>query len=125
MHASDASWQTSAHLRRIRSLLLARVVETKLYALERALKANFDPNQPRVAAGNSDGGQWTTEAAGAEGKHPTDASPRCLVVVDAAGAATPKRRLRNWFVGMSQRPKRGEPFAASTRSIPIGSLEQA
>ena len=68
MHASDASWQTSAHLRRIGSLLLARVVETKLYALERALKANFDPNQPRVAAGNSDGGQWTDGSGGGGGQ---------------------------------------------------------
>jgi hypothetical protein len=34
----------------IRSLLLARVVEEKLRKLERAVKANFDPNQPRCRA---------------------------------------------------------------------------
>jgi hypothetical protein len=43
----------------MRALLWANVVETKLHQLESALKANFDPNQPRVPAGNPDGGQWT------------------------------------------------------------------
>jgi hypothetical protein len=46
-------------LRRMRSLLWAHVVEAKLLDLERAVKANFNPNQPRVPAGNPDGGQWT------------------------------------------------------------------
>jgi hypothetical protein len=56
---ADASWQASARLRRMRSLLWADVVKVKLHDLERALKANFNPNQPRVPAGNPDGGQWT------------------------------------------------------------------
>ena len=30
------------------------------------LKANFDPNQPRVPAGNSDGGQWTDVGGSSE-----------------------------------------------------------
>jgi hypothetical protein len=34
-----------------------------LIALQR--KANFNPNQPRVPAGNPDGGQWTGEGGGA------------------------------------------------------------
>jgi hypothetical protein len=53
---SEASWQTSAALRRLRSPLLANVVEEKLRNLERAVKANFNPNQPRVPRGNPDGG---------------------------------------------------------------------
>ena len=64
MHLEEAGWQVSARLRRMRSLLWARVVEAKLIDLERALKTNFDPNQPRVPAGNPDGGQWTSTGGG-------------------------------------------------------------
>ncbi len=53
------SWQLSASLRRVSWLLHAELVEARLRDLERAVKAGFDPNQPRVAAGNPDGGQWT------------------------------------------------------------------
>lgn len=60
MQESEASCQASAALHRIRSLLLANVVEEKLRSLERAVKANFNPNQPRVPRGNPDGGQWTS-----------------------------------------------------------------
>ncbi len=60
MRESAASRQVSARLRTIRSLLLAKVVEEKLRDLERAVKANFNPNQPRVPRGNPDGGQWTS-----------------------------------------------------------------
>jgi hypothetical protein len=31
-------------------------------------KANFDPNQPRVPAGNSDGGQWTNDSNETDGE---------------------------------------------------------
>ncbi len=50
-------------------------------------KANFDPNQPRVPAGNSDGGQWTdgTQATPEGGKprargteHKPSGSPQAL-----------------------------------------------
>jgi len=47
----------------MRSLLWGRVVEAKLHDLERAVKA-FDPNQPRVPAGNPGGGQWTGGSGG-------------------------------------------------------------
>jgi hypothetical protein len=63
----------------MRSLLWANVVEAKLHDLERALKANFNPNQPRVPAGNPDGGRWTSTGSGGgtespkipEGRPPT------------------------------------------------------
>jgi hypothetical protein len=42
----------SAQLHHLNWLLRARVVEAKLRALERAVKAGFDPNQPRVPAGS-------------------------------------------------------------------------
>jgi hypothetical protein len=54
MRESEASWQVSARLRAIHSLLLAKAVEEKLRKLERAVKANFNPNQPRVPRGNPD-----------------------------------------------------------------------
>lgn len=35
--------------------------------VKRRFKANFDPSQPRVPAGNPDGGQWTSEGGGGLG----------------------------------------------------------
>ena len=35
-------------------------------ALKQAYKAGFNPDQPRVPAGNPDGGQWTDEGADSE-----------------------------------------------------------
>lgn len=43
-------------------LLLADfLLEQKFNRMMRAVKANFNPAQPRVPAGNSDGGRWTDE----------------------------------------------------------------
>ncbi|MGH6736204.1 MAG: hypothetical protein ACRECX_09000 [Methyloceanibacter sp.] len=64
MQRSAASRQASLRLHRVRALLWGKVVEAKLHALDRAIKANFDPNQPRVPAGNPDGGQWTSTGGG-------------------------------------------------------------
>ena len=63
MQGSAADWRTSLQLRRMRALLWGRVLDAKLQALDRAIKA-FDPNQPRVPAGNPDGGQWTDGGGG-------------------------------------------------------------
>jgi hypothetical protein len=60
----DTGWQASAQLRRVGWLLHANQVEVKLRALERAVKTNFDPNQPRIPAGHPDGGQWTDAGGG-------------------------------------------------------------
>ena len=56
MHAESVS----ARLLRLNWLLRARVVEAKLHDLKRAVKAGFDPNQPRVPAGSPGGGEWTS-----------------------------------------------------------------
>jgi hypothetical protein len=45
----------SAQLLRLNWLLRASVVEAQLRELKRAVKAGFDPNQPRVPAGNGRG----------------------------------------------------------------------
>jgi len=71
VQASEASWRTSLQLHRVSALLWGKVLEAKLQALDRAVKANFNPNQPRVPAGNPDGGQWTDDAGGSGGDSET------------------------------------------------------
>jgi len=44
VQVSATSWRTSLQLHRVSALLWGKVLEAKLDAL----KANFDPNQPRV-----------------------------------------------------------------------------
>ena len=66
MQVLRAEQQATARLCRMRAALWAAVVETKLRRLEHVFKANIDPNQPRVPAGNSDGGQWTAAGGGGE-----------------------------------------------------------
>jgi hypothetical protein len=51
-------------LHRMSSLVHASNVEAKLRQLARALETKYDPNQPRIPAGNPDGGQWTETGAG-------------------------------------------------------------
>ncbi len=46
-------------LLRLRWLAAAARLQLAMRRHDRALKANFNPNQPRVAAGNPDGGRWT------------------------------------------------------------------
>lgn len=53
---SQAGWQTGTQLRRVGWLLHAHRFETKCRVLDYAVKTNFNPNQPRVPAGNPDGG---------------------------------------------------------------------
>ena len=89
MPESEASWQASAALQRMRSILLANIVKEKLRNLQRAIKANFDPNQPRVPRGNPDGGQWT-RTGGGSGRPRVAQMPRVAV---AASAAMRKERL--------------------------------
>jgi hypothetical protein len=64
MDAFAASWEVGARCRRLSWLLRASVVEAKHAQLARAFKAGFNPNQPRVPAGNPDGGQWTGSGGG-------------------------------------------------------------
>jgi len=48
------------HLLKLQSELAALKAEIKFQRLRRALKA-YNPDQPRVPAGNPDGGQWTSD----------------------------------------------------------------
>jgi hypothetical protein len=99
----EAGWQTSARLRRMRSLLWANVVETKLHDLERTLKANFNPNQPRMPAGNPDGGQWTSTSS------------------DGGGGGNISASHLRFLKGDHQRPASAR---ASTKRPPSGSAER-
>lgn len=64
MRASAASWNASVRLRRVNCVVRANLVELKLARLAFAVGAKFNPNQPRVPAGSSDGGQWTGTGGG-------------------------------------------------------------
>ena len=51
-------------LARLRCEHAAIRVSTALIRLQRALQRKYRPDQPRVPAGNPDGGQWTSEGGG-------------------------------------------------------------
>ena len=104
----------SAHLHRLNWLLRARVVEAKLRELERAVKAGFDPNQPRVPAGSPDGGQW---AGGGEiggtsaGSSPASGSTLEKIVslarrITAAGSPLDYQRCLNLCYPLLERRQR-------------------
>lgn len=59
----ETAWRTEAIL--IRRRLIRLQDETR--GLRRALARKYDPNQPRVPAGNPDGGQWTGGGGGGGG----------------------------------------------------------
>jgi hypothetical protein len=59
MHTFDA---LRTELLRLKYHAAALAFEIKLRAYDRSLKANFNPDQPRVPAGHPDGGQWTRVA---------------------------------------------------------------
>jgi len=78
---------------RIRGNLIGLQLELSMLRFELALKANFNPSQPRVPAGNREGGRWTL--VGVSEERPSRVSPpdrtvtaqRDDVPTDAAGEA--------------------------------------
>ena len=106
MNVSAASWRTSVQLHRVSALLWGRVLDAKLAALDRAVKANFDPNQPRVPAGNPDGGQWTDAGGGG----------------DNGGGATANVRIAQARRG---RPGRGSNAEATPAQLAIRHVREA
>ncbi|HUU24709.1 MAG TPA: hypothetical protein VMW68_03990 [Methyloceanibacter sp.] len=80
MYVPDAGRAASRALQRAGWLLHAHLVETKLQALRDAVENKYDPNQPRVPAGNPDGGQWTDGGGGTGGRLPS--GPGTLLDVD-------------------------------------------
>jgi hypothetical protein len=57
--------ETRIKLRRLSWLIHAANVEVKLQQFARISGAKYDPNQPRVPAGNPEGGQWADGTGGA------------------------------------------------------------
>jgi hypothetical protein len=51
-------------LHRLRYAVAAEEVLRRLEVLKEICRPKFDPNQPRVPAGNPDGGQWTSTGSG-------------------------------------------------------------
>jgi hypothetical protein len=58
------STQVAAALGRLRSMLAAEAVTHRFALFAASYRQKYDPNQPRVPAGNSDGGQWTSGGGG-------------------------------------------------------------
>ena len=106
MVSTDAGRAASRALHRAGWLLHAYVVETKLHALREAVKYNFDPNQPRVPAGNPDGGQWT---GGTGGRLPR--GPGTLPDVDDS----PSERIR---LAQNEPPDRESDARQRPRNLP-------
>jgi hypothetical protein len=86
---SNASWEATTRLCRVSVLLWAEIVEAKLRQLERTVDAKFNPNQPRVPAGNPDGGQWTNGGSGADGETETTLSSIIAVARRIASSGSP------------------------------------
>jgi hypothetical protein len=92
---SEIAWHASVYrleaaIVRLRGALAVENVRTKARRFLEIYKANFDPNQPRVPAGSSEGGQWTSEGGAdavrlaASDKTPRVRAGRVGIVLDAA-----------------------------------------
>lgn len=109
---SELTWRASqerldATILRLRYALAAENVRIKARRFLELYKANFDLNQPRVPAGNPDGGQWTSEGRPAPArlassdKKPFGRAGRIGIVLDAArrliDAFRKENQLRDFF----------------------------
>jgi hypothetical protein len=79
-------------LRRDHAALRRAFEEVKAALLAR--KAGFDPNQPRVPAGNSDGGQWTDAGGGGEGNNSATEFSASRRRLGLSGQGTPAQMAR-------------------------------
>jgi SCP1.201-like deaminase len=62
--AGPATRRSSTRRRELQSILASRRLQLALLQREQLGRKGYDPNQPRVPAGNPDGGQWTSTGAG-------------------------------------------------------------
>lgn len=76
-------WREAVRLRRH---ILSLKAQTRLLRRDLAAK-KYNPNQPRVPAGNSDGGQWSSGASGGGGAPGIDLSGLFGDLVSGLGAA--------------------------------------
>lgn len=88
-----------SNLLRLKWLAAATRFELALVRHDRALKAGFNPNQPRVPAGSREGGQWTdgggaTRVAGDDGRSERPVDIRENAHVMAEHVKSPQYVLR-------------------------------
>jgi hypothetical protein len=86
----------------IAALRFERAMVRHAMALERC--ANFNPNQPRVPAGNPDGGQWTSEGGGGSGGINDTRVISDVTSVDAARPGAQYAELRRPGIGHNNPP---------------------
>jgi hypothetical protein len=97
MHLSDADY---IELLRLTSDHWALRLEVCFLEMELALRAGFNPNQPRIPRGNPDGGQWTDGGGSGTGSaqaQPISSRPRGSGTVRIGGRlirATPAQQMR-------------------------------
>ena len=87
MHLTPSELQALNHAR---YELSALQVQVQLLRMELLLKANFDPNQPRVPRGHHDGGQWTRVGADGSGD-----SAAARTGTDTTGVREPPPSIRH------------------------------
>lgn len=91
----------------------------RLRLLEHILR-KFDPNQPRVPAGNSDGGQWTDGGAGSGASGGLQARPVDFTTVKPPGSAAQGPSIKP-----IPAPKPGVPFGRGAGPLAgTGALHQ-
>jgi hypothetical protein len=109
---SEIAWHGSVHrleaaIAHLRCALAVENVRISARRLLEIYKANFDPNQPRVAAGSPEGGQWTSEGGlapvrlASSDRKPFGRAGRIGIVLDAArrliDAFRENNQLRDFF----------------------------
>jgi hypothetical protein len=109
MLSPDAGRAATRALHRAGWLLHAHVVETKLQVLRDAVEDKYDPNQPRVPAGNPGGGQWTDGGGGTGGRLPR--GPGTLL----DGDDSPSERVR---LAQNDPPDRESDVRPRLRNLP-------
>lgn len=76
----------------------------------------YDPNQPRVPAGHSDGGQWTSKGGGDAQRARVEEAPRSLdeIISDAIDGVIPGTR----YAAAARRPP-GGPVIINGRPVQL------
>jgi hypothetical protein len=98
-------------------------------------KAGFNPSEPRVPAGNPDGGQWTSEGSNGSGDaSPSTQTPSAANDPRVISDATPDNNLIPGAayaanippgIGHNQGPPLGEPPAIPPEEPPTAQLRNA
>lgn len=127
-HDNPFSRRTGGHgeLIRLRRSLIRLQDETRLLRRD-LLRRKYNPSQPRVPAGSSGGGQWTSGSGGGDGHRPSRASAERMVwgslPPTAASSSTkpamkPGPSTRKAATRMARSRNAPSSIATAARSIP-------